>query len=341
MMIYLKLASSLCKELNISFLSSTMFTGLLFSDVNYKMDVKSIYKFILVFSLSILCSSCIYLGRSEYYNEVVDRCFYLETKETLYILFGIDKCCKPWFKSILPSELQVGTVHQILYIIEIHKNGKVHSQGFLLNTPMNGFYTVPGIYLLRIDNDILIFDYCKSYLLQDNGLYHCEDSMLLSSLMNGYYDVKRKTLADWNKKHGYRYGEIRGLYGRSEQTFAWEKAVINLTVKWGNISDNETIITIACPEILNHPMHLVIPKEYIYSHFTPNDKELPHLILEEIGSGTSAEKLFPNVLCLNKKTILTVDLEYMLSGANNHQEPTSGAKNYPNPSGANIHPETK
>ena len=271
-----------------------------------------LYSFTII--LCFLCTSCLYLGRSEYFNDVLGRCSYLETDETLYMLFGIDKFCEPWFKSLLPIELQVGTVRQILFIIEIHKDGTVHSQGFLLKTPMGGFYTATGVYLLKIDNDVLIFDHRNSYLLRDNELFPCKNDKLLSSLMNGYYGGEEsKILADWNGKYGYKYGDIMWSWSLDAQSFDWEKATITLIAKRGKRNNygirnfKDTTLTISCPEILKHPIHLVIPKEYSFSHFPPNFIMFPYVSTEENDTFSGYASL-PEIKPLSKPIKLPVDL---------------------------------
>ncbi len=257
--------------------------------------ISLISKFCIFLFFSVLCSSCLYLGKSQYYNEPRYYNYFIGTEDSLYIMFPIDKHCHHWlFESQLlppsiiyflwPPEIFYSVpIEEILYIIRIERNGTFQSMGFILDFPVNAFE------LLKLDNNILLFNHYICYLLQDNELFLIRE-IDLNNQCYGHFkkpkDLLGRIMDEYDKKHSKCYDAINNWnrnngYKHVTRNFIWNGYEIN--IKRVKFDDNNRIMSISCPGILSKPLNLVVPTEKVYSHFPPTFKEFPYITTEEFS----------------------------------------------------------
>ena len=149
---------------------------------------------------------------------------------------------------------------------------------------MSGFTTADGVSMLKIKNDIFVFDYFDNYKLTKNDITHFDisENYEMGKIISEYKSINNyNVLFDWREKHKQFVICSNGI---NELSMGNQEQIINL--KENNIliqrcdeNKDYITITITCSGIHVNPILLIIPKEIKTSYITPNFIELPYIIL--------------------------------------------------------------
>ncbi len=156
---------------------------------------------------------------------------------------------------------------------------------------MSGFSTADGVSMLKIKNDIFVFDYYDNYKLTENDITHFDisENYEIGKIISDYKSIHNyNVLFNWKDQHKHFVicsNEINELsMDNQEQIINWGENTI--LIKRCDKNKDYITITISCPGILVNPILLIIPKEIETSYITPNFIKLPYVILSS-SSGAS------------------------------------------------------
>ena len=221
-------------------------------------------------------------SRKKYWNVFSGGC-YLEDQNSIIFLFGINKKREMPLHGSIPHQLSLSDAKQMLYIIDIDFTGKISSKNYILNTPMSGFTTADGVSMLKIKNDIFVFDYFDNYKLTKNDITHFDisENYEMGKIISEYKAIDNyNVLFDWKEQHKHFVicsNEINELsMGNQEQMINLNNK--NILIKRCDENKDYITISISCSGILDNPILLIIPKEIKTSYITPNFIELPYIV---------------------------------------------------------------